>query len=264
MHRSSREWIGGFALLVVAVLAFVGLRALLLRHDGGNDPADEARLQEIGDFERARRTDSLRQQAHWDSVHAEWDAEKAAREAARAERQAAYADSQRVWAERRERWAAEKAERAEARAEQQAYYDSLRATYPEKLKRGQRIEANGADADALRRVPGVGEAYAAKIMAYREALGGFVDARQLDEISGLPYGVSAWFSVDPPQGGVRQTNLNSADFKTINAHPYMSYEQTKAVVNLRRSGRIRSWDDLRGCGLFTDADFDRLRPYFKF
>lgn len=264
MRRSSREWIGGFVLLVVCVLAFVGLRALLLRRDKGGEVADTARLQEISDFEQARRTDSLRQRAHWDSVHAEWDAEKTAREAARAERQAAYADSQRVWAERREQWAAEKAERDEARAERQAYYGSLRATYPVKLKHGEMLDANSADADALRRVPGIGEKLAAKVMAYRENLGGFVDARQLEEIEGLPYGVSAYFRVAPPKGGVRQTNLNSADFKTINSHPYMSYEQTKAIVNLRRSGRIRGWDDLRGCGLFTDQDFDRLRPYFRF
>lgn len=265
MRRSSREWIGGFVLLVVCVLAFVGLRALLLRRgDGGSAPADVAQLQAISDFERERLADSLRQQAHWDSIHAGWDAERAerqaaraAREAARLEREAAYADSLRVWA-------AEKMERAEARAERQAHYDSIRATYPEKLKRGSTIEANSADADALRSVPGIGESYAAKILAYRDALGGFVDARQLDEIEGLPYGISAWFRVQPPQDGVRQLNINTADFKALNRHPYLSYEQTKAIANLRRSARIRSWDDLRGCGLFTDADFQRLKPYFKF
>lgn len=265
MRRTRTEWIGALALLAAGVLLYVGLRAVLARHTS-EDAAevDAETLRAIGDFETARAADSLRQRAHWDSVHASWDAEREARQADRNARRQAYADSQRVWAERRRQWADEKAERAEARAERQAHYDSLRALRPEKLKRGATIEANGAEAADLQRVPGIGEAYAAKIVAYRERLGGFLDARQLDEIEGLPYGISAWFRVVPPAGGVRRMNLNRADFKTLNAHPYLTYEQTRAIVNQRRRAPLRSLDDLRGSGLFTDADVERLQPYCVF
>lgn len=265
MRRTRKEWIGALALLCAGVLLYVGLRFVLSRCEEAELSAvDEATLQAIDDFEAARAADSLRQQAHWDSVHATWDAEREARLAARDARQRAYADSQRVWAERRRQWADEKAERAEARAERQAHYDSLRALRPEKLKRGATLEANAANAADLQRVPGIGEAYAAKIIAYRERLGGFLDARQLDEIDGLPYGVSTWFRVTPPAGGVRRMNLNRADFKALNAHPYLTYEQTRAIVNQRRRAPLRSLDDLRGSGLFSDDDLDRLRPYCAF
>lgn len=265
MRRSHKEWIGALALLAAGVLLYVGLRAVLARHAAPEvAEVDAETLHAIDDFEAARAADSLRQQAHWDSVRATWDAEREARLAEREARQQAYADSQRVWAERRQRWAEEKAERAEARAERQAHYDSLRALRPEKLKRGATLEANGAGAEDLQRVPGIGEAYAAKIIAYRERLGGFLDPRQLDEIDGLPYGISAWFRVSPPAGGVRRMNLNRADFKTLNAHPYLTYEQTRAIVNQRRRVPLRNLDDLRGSGLFTDADLERLRPYCAF
>lgn len=265
MRRTQKEWIGALALLAAGVVLYVGLRAVLARQASTETIAvDEATLRAIDDFEAARAADSLRQQAHWDSVHATWDAEREARLAAREARQQAYADSQRVWAERRQQWAEEKAERAEARAERQAHYDSIRALRPEKLKRGATLEANAADAADLQRVPGIGEAYAAKIIAYRERLGGFLDARQLDEIDGLPYGISAWFRVAPPAGGVSRMNLNRADFKVLNAHPYLSYEQTRAIVNQRRRAPLRSLEDLRGTGLFTDADVERLRPYCAF
>lgn len=265
MRRTRTEWIGALALLAAGILLYVGLRAVLVRQAKTDAAAVDAEtLRAIDDFEAARAADSLRQQAHWDSVRAAWGAEREARQAAREARQQAYADSQRVWAERRRRWAEEKAERAEARAEREARYDSIRAQRPEKLKRGATIEANAAEAADLQRVPGIGEAYAAKIIAYRERLGGFLDARQLDEIEGLPYGVSAWFRVVPPAGGVRRMNLNRADFKTLNAHPYLTYEQTRAIVNQRRRAPLRSFADLRGSGLFTDADVERLRPYCVF
>lgn len=265
MRRTWKEWIGALALLAAGVVLYVGLRAVLARHTPSEvAEVDAETLRAIDDFEAARAADSLRQQAYWDSAHASWDAEREARLAAREARQQAYADSQRVWAERRQQWADEKAERAEARAERQAHYDSIRALRSEKLKRGATIEANAADATDLQRVPGIGEAYAAKIIAYRERLGGFLDARQLDEIDGLPYGISAWFRVTPPAGGVRRMNLNRADFNTLNAHPYLSYEQTRAIVNQRRRAPLRSLDDLRGSGLFTDADMERLKPYCTF
>lgn len=265
MRRSQKEWIGALALLVAGVLLYVGLRAVLVRYSSSETAeVDAETLRAIDDFEAARAADSLRQQAHWDSVHASWDAEREARLAARDARRQAYADSQRVWAERRQQWAEEKAERAEARAERQAHYDSIRALRPEKLKRGATIEVNAAEAADLQRVPGIGEAYAAKIIAYRERLGGFLDARQLDEIDDLPYGISTWFRVVPPKGGVRRMNLNRADFKVLNAHPYLSYEQTRAIVNQRRRAPLRSLDDLRGTGLFNDADMERLRPYCTF
>lgn len=265
MRHTSREWIGGFVLLVVGVLLYVGLRMVLVRHtEPVTTEVDAATLQAIDDFEAARAADSLRQQAHRDSVRASWDAERRARLAARAARQRAYADSQRVWAERRQQRDEERAARAEARAERQAHYDSVRASRPQKLRRGATVEANGADAATLQRVPGIGESYSAKIIAYRDRLGGFVDARQLDEIDGLPYGVSSWFRVAPPQGGVRRINLNRADFKTLYAHPYLSYDQTRVIVNQRRRAPLRSLDDLRGSGLFTDDDIARLTPYCAF
>lgn len=61
------------------------------------------------------------------------------------------------------------------------------------------------------------------------------------------------------------TNINTADFKTLVRHPYLNYDQTRAIVNLRRKlGRLRSWNDLNSTGLFTEADITRLTPCFSF
>lgn len=260
-----KDVIGGFVVLVVCVLSYFGLRAVLSRTNADDaTPLTEAERDAVEAFEAGRMSDSVRQQAHWDSLHEVWAAEKTARQLARDAREAAYADSQRVWAARREQWAEEKAERHAAAAARQAHYDSLRATYPKKLPVGTIVDANSADTTLLKQIPGIGSYYASRIVAYRESLGGFVNARQVEEIDGLPHSIASWFRVSPSQS-VRRIKINSADFKTLVHHPYLTYEQTKAIVNRRKQVmRLKSWDDLRTCSEFSEADIARLTPYIAF
>lgn len=270
MRSTKKEIIGGVIVLLLTIILYVGVRIVLSHASDtkGNAGLTPEELKAIADFENDRMRDSARQQAHWDSLHDAWAREKAERQQARMQREQAYADSQAVWAARRSQWAREKAERAEAASQRKARHDSLAATYPKKLARGAVVDANAADAELLMRIPGVGEHYAAKILAYREALGGFVSPQQLNEIEGLPYDIATWFCVNlsTASGGssVKKININRADFKTLVHHPYLSYEQTKSIANLRRNAPLRSWNDLRGSGLFDEHDIQRLSPYITF
>lgn len=265
MRRSTREIIGGMLVLFLCALLYIGLRVMISRtYEGNYTDISDAERAAVEAFENDRKKDSARQQAHWDSVHASWAADKEQRHLAREQRERAYADSQAVWAARREKWAAEKEERQIAAARRQAHYDSIKSTYPKKLPTGSFVEANTADTALLKQIPGIGSVYAQKILNYRNQLGGFVSAAQIEEIEGLPYGIAAWFRVSTA-GSVKQININRADFKTLVHHPYLNYEQTKYIVNLRNKiGNLRSWDDLRNSNLFTDSDFSRLKPYFTF
>ena len=260
----SRETRIGLVVLLVLLLLFAAIKLWLFPLlTGGTHPAaagdrpDDAALREVRDFEQRRRADSLRyvqaRQAQWD----EWQREKAERQRAREQREAEYQAN-------RARWDAEKAERAARRAEREARYDSLRRLRPQKLAQGAHLDANSADTADFQRIPGVGTAYARAIVGYRERLGGFIDARQLTEINGLPYDAANWVRIAPhfqPQ----RLNLNRATFKALVRHPYLNYEQVKFIVNRRNKiGPLRGWDDLRGCPLFTERDHDRLTPYVSF
>ena len=134
----------------------------------------------------------------------------------------------------------------------------------DKLKEGDQVDVNVADTAELKRVPGIGSFYARKIVAYRDSMGGFVHARQVGEVKGLPAGVSRWFRVGE-HFEARKLHINHASFKKLVHHPYISYEQTKAIVNhIRRYGPIRSWRDLRLYDEFSEEDFRRLTPYVSF
>lgn len=133
-----------------------------------------------------------------------------------------------------------------------------------KLSEGTTLSLNTSDTTALKQLPGVGSYYAQKIVKYRERLGGFVNTAQLADVEGLPAGLSRWFTVElNPQ--VRQLRINHATFKELVRHPYLSYEQTKVIVNhVRQYGPIHSWRDLRLYKEFSESDFERLTPYVRF
>jgi len=142
--------------------------------------------------------------------------------------------------------------------------DSLHRRYPQKLAQGAVIDLNTADTTLLKRIPGIGSYLAGKICRFRERLGGFRSVSQLKDVEGLPQGIERWFEVSPA-APVRRTNLNEATFRQLLRHPYLNYEQVKALADYKRKyGPLKDWDDLRLCPEFGPADFERLSPYFYF
>lgn len=162
------------------------------------------------------------------------------------------------------RRAEEREERQQQAEERKRRSDSLRALSPEKLPAGTTINLNTADTMLLRRIPQIGQWRARKITEYRSNLGGFLTKEQLLEIEDIPADVISWFYVEPtfkPQ----RLNVNTCDFKTLVRHPYLNYEQVKAIMQYRRTqGKISSWSDLSLLPAFSQTDFSRLEPYFTF
>lgn len=135
---------------------------------------------------------------------------------------------------------------------------------PQKLTKGMRLDANTADTTQWQRVPGIGTAYAQAIVRYRQRLGGFVSSAQLHDIAQLPHDIDRYVTV-APHAAVHRIAINRASFKELLHHPYLSYDQVKAIVQHRqRIGPLRDWEDLRGNPNFSTADFERLQPYFSF
>ena len=63
----------------------------------------------------------------------------------------------------------------------------------------------------------------------------------------------------------RIINLNESSFKDLVHHPFLSYEQVKAVKNFQRKyGRIRNMTELLILPEFTVEDTLRLSPYLQF
>ena len=151
-----------------------------------------------------------------------------------------------------------------AKAKEKSRRDSIHRSYPKKFETGTVLSLNQADTTLLKGIPGIGSYYANKICRYRNRLGGFVSLNQLKEIDGLPTDVEKWFTLTP-NDTIRKTKINQADFKELVRHPYLNYEQVKAIRNyIQKYGKIKSWEDLSNSEHFSEADFKRLLPYASF
>ena len=104
--------------------------------------------------------------------------------------------------------------------------------YPHKLKEPEHIEINNADTTLLMKIPGIGSYYASPIVRYREKLGGFASAEQLEEINGFPESSITFIQIDDQQ--IHQMNINKFTLNQLNNHPYINFYQAKEICDYRR------------------------------
>lgn len=129
----------------------------------------------------------------------------------------------------------------------------------------QPFNLNEADTTQLQKIYGIGSKLALRIVKYRDKLGGFVSIGQLHEVYGLDSVVveklvAASYLPDKP--AVKTINLNSADEKTLAAHPYFGRRIASAIVAYRfQHGNFKSVDDLGKIPLIDKNNLGKVLPY---
>lgn len=125
------------------------------------------------------------------------------------------------------------------------------------------VDLNTANKDELMKIPGIGAYFADKIVFYREKLGGYVDVQQLLEIRKFDaqkledIEMYIYLGSEP----VHQLDVNAADFESLNAHPYISYDVANSIVKMRAQKAFQHVADIKRSKLIDDALFDKLLPY---
>lgn len=126
------------------------------------------------------------------------------------------------------------------------------------------IELNTADSVALQQLRGIGPSFAARILKYRELLGGYHRKEQLLEVYGFPeetfHSIKENISTDTMK--VKKIRINFAEYTELLRHPYIKKEQVDAILNYRQMhGPLTSNELLLAEGLVDSATFVVLRPY---
>jgi DNA uptake protein ComE-like DNA-binding protein len=72
-----------------------------------------------------------------------------------------------------------------------------------------------------------------------------------------------WVHISTPV--IEKLNINKVSLTQLRTHPYLTFYQARAIVELRRrEGNIRSVRQLLFLEEFTEADIARLTPYLSF
>ncbi len=134
------------------------------------------------------------------------------------------------------------------------------------IKKEFKLELNQADTLDFQQLRGIGPAYARRIVAYRERLGGFVRLDQLREVWGID---SLLFQRILPSVYLRQQKprplkINQADLYTLRTHPYLDYYQAKEIYLHRlKHGNFSQLQQIRRVNLMDSGTFARLEPYLS-
>ena len=155
-------------------------------------------------------------------------------------------------------------------AQTKQYSDYPKYAKQEKFTEARSISLNEKDTTEWKKVPGIGSAFSARIVKYGDKLGGYVSVNQLKEVYGVTDEVFDTIVSFIREDGIdtkhcAKLNINKLEFKEILAHPYINFEQTKAIMNLRkRTGNITSTNQLAMLEEFTAGDIERITPYIDF
>ena len=126
------------------------------------------------------------------------------------------------------------------------------------------IDINTADTSVFIALPGIGSKLAARIVSFRDKLGGFVAVEQVKETFGLPD--STYQKIKErlyiTQPAPRQLNVNTASLDNLKSHPYIRYAIANAIVQYRNQhGEFGSLEDLRKILLITEDAYSKMLPY---
>ena len=127
-----------------------------------------------------------------------------------------------------------------------------------------KIEINTVTYEELISIKGIGDYLAKNIIYYRNKLGGFINKDQLLEIKNLRKTsfnqIKLQITVDAEK--IQKININFADSKELARHPYLNYQQAKAITGYRtKNGAYQSINQLLNKNILNKETFNKIKPY---
>ena len=128
------------------------------------------------------------------------------------------------------------------------------------------IELNAADSAQLVRSLNISPWLAVRIIKFRNLLGGYTNKQQLYEVYGFDSievkKRLAFVEIDLT--AVKILDINKSSFKELVRHPYLSYDLTKDICNLRtKTDTALLPKNIFEKGYISEDSFNKLEPYLK-
>jgi competence protein ComEA len=125
------------------------------------------------------------------------------------------------------------------------------------------IDINEADTTAWIALPGIGSKLAARIVNFREKLGGFYSVDQVGETFGLPDSTFQKIKTFLNGGGsVKKININTLTKDELKTHPYIRWNLANAIVEYRNQhGKFLNIESIKNIAAINEDVFRKIAPY---
>jgi competence protein ComEA len=129
---------------------------------------------------------------------------------------------------------------------------------------GMKININSATQEEWEKLKGIGPATAARIIKFRDKLGGFISVEQVGETYGMKD--SAFQQIRSNLYGnendVQKININLSDIEQLSKHPYIRFKTAKAIIAYRaQNGLFKAVSDLQKIESITPETFQKMEKY---
>ena len=135
------------------------------------------------------------------------------------------------------------------------------------IKKDTILNLRTADTTELKLIRGIGSYRAKMIVRYREQLGGYVRVEQILEARGMDKVIAdsilSHFYIDSVV--VNKMPVNKMRPEVLQRHPYLNFEQAKAIYEYRRKHiRIKSAEELKKIKGLSPTDIEKISIYLDF
>ena len=135
------------------------------------------------------------------------------------------------------------------------------------IKKDTILNLRTADTTELKLIRGIGSYRAKMIVRYREQLGGYAQVEQIMEARGMDKVIAdsilPHFYIDSVV--VNKIPINHIRPEVLQRHPYLNFEQAKAIYEYRRKHiRIKSAEELKKIKGLSPTDIEKILIYLDF
>lgn len=128
------------------------------------------------------------------------------------------------------------------------------------------VNLNGGNEDDFRKIRGIGAYFSAKIIDYREQLGGYINKEQLMEIWKIDLEKYQeieefiYFGNEP----VMKISINKATVEELSKHPYINFKMANSIVKIREQhGNYTDIGGVKQSKLIDEITFEKIKPYLS-
>lgn len=150
--------------------------------------------------------------------------------------------------------------------ENQKIYSNNKTTYQNKYNFT--IEVNAATAEDYEKLYGIGKVFAARIIKFRDGLGGFYSISQLKDVFGIEDSTFQKFKKNLTIKPVKpkKININTATFEELTVNPYFFSTVAKQIIGYRTKVKpFATAEDVKSLYFVRDhpEHYDKMLPYIS-